>query len=114
LVGDLFSNPIALSVLAFASSGFREDLAALLLVACAAKVLTDSFLVKLIRGTPMRPVHLLLVPFKDVLMLSVWTYALFSRSVEWRGIRFRIGSGTQLLRDEGALPVRMLRRLLSA
>lgn len=114
LLGDLFSNPIALSVLAFISSGCREDLAALLLIACTAKVLTDSFLVKLIRGTAMRPLHLLLVPFKDVLMLSVWTYALFSRSVEWRGIRFRIGSGTQLLRDEGALPVRMLRRLLSA
>ena len=27
--------------------------------------------------------------------------------------RFRIGRGTLLLRDEGALPVRMLRRLLS-
>jgi hypothetical protein len=47
-------------------------------------------------------------------MFGVWLYAIFSRSVYWRGIRFRIGSDSQLLPDEGALPVRVLRRLMSA
>jgi hypothetical protein len=45
---------------------------------------------------------------------SIWCYAIFSHSAEWRGIRFRMGADSQLLPDEGALPVRVLRRILSA
>jgi len=112
LIGDLFANPIALCTLAFVASDFDAQTGLLLLGCAAAKIVTDSLLVKLIRGVAIRPQHALLVPLKDLIMLSIWCYALFSRSVEWRGIRFRIGPGTQLLRDEGALPVRMLRRLL--
>jgi len=40
-------------------------------------------------------------------------YASVSRSVVWRGIRFRMGPDSQLLPDLGPLPVRVLRRLLS-
>ncbi|MET0340699.1 MAG: glycosyltransferase [Polyangiales bacterium] len=113
LLGDLFANPISLSTLTFVASGFDGDVGLALAGVATLKIICDSFLVRLVRGTPVRPVHALLVPVKDLMMLSVWCYALFSRSVEWRGIRFRIGPGTQLLRDEGALPVRMLRRLLA-
>lgn len=113
LLGDLFANPIAVTTVAFVLSDYQAWLGCLLAIGGTLKLLTDWRMVGLIRGQPMRLRHALLVPLKDLLMLSIWTYALFSRSVEWRGIRFRIGSDTQLLRDEGALPIRMLRRLLS-
>ncbi len=111
-VADVFANPIALGTLAFCSDG--GDLIGLALLAiCALKTTVDGLMVRAIRGSAMRLSHVLWVPLKDLLMVAVWVYAIFSRSVEWRGIRFRMGTGSQLLPDEGALPVRVLRRLLS-
>jgi ceramide glucosyltransferase len=78
------------------------------------KTVLDGVMVRVIRGVPMKLQHVLWVPIKDTMMFGVWLYAIFSRSVYWRGIRFRMGSDSQLLPDEGALPVRVLRRLLSA
>jgi ceramide glucosyltransferase len=111
---DLLANPIALGVLALVSAKFDPELvpvvAALVLFKCSMEWLT----VRAIRGVPLKLGHAALVPVKDVLLFGIWVYAIFSRSVVWRGIRFRMGSDSQLLPDEGALPVRVLRRLLSA
>ncbi|MDB4986144.1 MAG: Ceramide glucosyltransferase [Myxococcaceae bacterium] len=112
-VAEFLANPIALAALTFVASGYREHYAYAVLAIAAIKTLTDGLMVRVIRGVPMRLKHVLCVPLKDLLMLGVWVYAIFSRSVEWRGIRFRIGPGSQLLPDEGNLPVRVLRRLLS-
>ncbi len=111
-VADVFANPIALGTLALWSDG-RDEIAVGLLAICAFKTAIDAFIVAAVRGAPMRLSHVLWVPLKDLLMAAVWVYAIFSRSVEWRGIRFRMGSGSQLLPDEGNLPVRVLRRLWS-
>jgi ceramide glucosyltransferase len=111
---DFFANPIALSVLTLISAGFNHRLTLLAALLWAGKTLLDGFMVRAIRGVPMKLQHVLWVPIKDTLMFGVWVYAIFSRSVYWRGIRFRMGSDSQLLPDEGALPVRVLRRLLSA
>jgi ceramide glucosyltransferase len=51
-------------------------------------------------------------PLKDVIMGGVWFYAMFSRSVEWRGTRLRLGPGSVLRADDGPLPMRVLRRVL--
>jgi ceramide glucosyltransferase len=40
---------------------------------------------------------LLFLPVKDTLMLGVWTVALVSRRVHWRGHSLRIGHGSRLL-----------------
>lgn len=112
-VADLFANPIALVGLTFAALDYREDAGLALLATIALKTGVDACMVRAVRGTRMKLAHALCVPLKDLLMLGVWTYAIFSRSVEWRGIRFRMGSGSQLLPDEGNLPARVLRRLLS-
>jgi ceramide glucosyltransferase len=109
-----FANPVALTLLAWISSGFDRELAVVLAALLVAKMGLESLAVRAIRGTPVAMRHLVFAPLKDVLMLGVWVYAMFSRSIEWRGIRFRIGPDSQLLPDEGALPVRVLRRLLSA
>jgi ceramide glucosyltransferase len=112
-LGDLFANPIAIVGLSFAALDFRSEAGLALVGTVALKTLVDGLLASRVRGAPVKFVHALCVPLKDVLMLGVWLYAIFSRSVDWRGIRFRIGPGTQLLRDDGNLPVRVLRRLLS-
>jgi ceramide glucosyltransferase len=111
---DFFANPIALSLLTLISAGFDHDLAVMTALLCACKTVLDGIMVRAMRGVPMKLQHVLWVPVKDTLMFCVWAYAIFSRSVYWRGIRFRMGADSQLLPDEGALPVRVLRRLLSA
>jgi ceramide glucosyltransferase len=113
-IADLLANPIALSSLLYVASDFESAYGLAVLAIAALKTIVDGFMVRVIRGVSMHPALVLCVPLKDMLMLGVWVYAIFSRSVEWRGIRFRMGPGSQLLPDEGNLPVRMLRRLLSA
>lgn len=111
-IADFFLNPVALSLLAFISSGFEASMGLSALGLIVAKMAVDGIMVRLVRGVPMRLVHLCWAPVKDVLMFGVWVYAIFSRSVEWRGIRFRMGPDSLLMPDRGALPVRVLRRVI--
>ncbi len=111
-IADFFLNPVALSLLAWLSSGFDQSLGLIAGAIVLAKLAIDSAMVRLVRGVPMRLHHLVWAPVKDVLMFGVWVYAIFSRSVEWRGIRFRMGPESLLMPDRGALPVRVLRRVI--
>jgi ceramide glucosyltransferase len=111
---DFFANPIAVALLALFSADFDRELSMATLLLIGVKTALDGWMVRMIRGVPMKLRHVLLVPAKDALMFGIWLYAIFSRSIVWRGIRFRIGADSQLLPDQGALPVRVLRRLLSA
>lgn len=111
-IADFFLNPVALAVLAWMSSGFDASLGLIAAVVIAAKLVLDGFMVRLVRGVPMRLRHLAWAPAKDLLMFGVWVYAIFSRSVEWRGLRFRMGPDSLLMPDRGALPVRVLRRVM--
>jgi ceramide glucosyltransferase len=112
-MADYFANPVALALLALWSSDFDLGLAAGVAALVACKTMLDGWVVRTIRGTSMRLRHVLCSPIKDVLMFGLWVYATFSRSIVWRGIRFRMGADSQLLPDQGALPVRVLRRLLT-
>ncbi|MFW6051670.1 MAG: glycosyltransferase [Myxococcota bacterium] len=112
-VGDLFANPVALAATALVASGFQPWVAAALCGILAVKVPGDAFLMLRTRGVPMKARHLFFSPIKDVLMGFVWVYSVFSRSVQWRGIRLRFGSGSRLRPDDGALPVRLARRLVA-
>lgn len=111
---DLFANPIALGCLALLSSDLAPSAFYAYTAVVAAKLALEALVVRLVRGVPMKLRHLLWLPVKDALIFAIWLYAIFSRSVVWRGIRFRMGGGSQLLPDEGALPVRVLRRMFSA
>jgi ceramide glucosyltransferase len=113
-VADLFANPTALMAMAWVSADFDALIGALFALQVALKTAIDGQLVRWVRGTPMALRHLAWAPIKDLLMLAVWCYSIFSRSVEWRGVRLRMGPDSQLLPDEGALPIRVLRRLLNA
>ena len=96
------------------SSGLDRELGLVLLAIVLGKMGLEALALRAIRGSSIAMRHLVFAPLKDLLMFGVWVYAMFSRSIEWRGIRVRIGPDSQLLPDEGALPVRVIRRLLSA
>ena len=111
-VADLFANPVGLALGAVALSGFAPEALVVLAVLGCVKAATDAFLVRQTRGVAMSPSMLAWAPFKDVLLLAIWPYAALSRSVEWRGTRLRLGWNSALRPDDGALPLRMARRVL--
>jgi len=112
-VADLLANPVALAVLATLASGFDVRIAAATLAIVVVKMTADGLIVARTRGKPMKLRHLVLAPLKDVLMGAIWPYAAFSRSVEWRGVKLRIGKMSRLRADDGALAVRVVRRMLA-
>lgn len=111
-VAQLFANPVALLLAALVASGFDAGVALALAAAVGVKLVGDAFLMWRTRGRPMRLVHLVVSPFKDAMMAIVWFHACFSRSVDWRGVRLRFGAESRLRPDDGALPIRVARRLL--
>ncbi|HEY6877200.1 MAG TPA: glycosyltransferase [Polyangiales bacterium] len=111
---DVLANPIALALALYAATGCDALYGWSALAIVCTKTVIDGLMVRVIRGTSMRARLVLAVPLKDLLMLAVWLYASVSRSVVWRGVRFRLGPGSQLVPDEGNLPVRVIRRLWSA
>ncbi|HJL19929.1 MAG TPA: glycosyltransferase [Sandaracinaceae bacterium LLY-WYZ-13_1] len=112
-VADLVANSTALSLLAFLTSGFEPFFGAVFGVHAVLKGLGDAFLLERTRGRPMAWRHRLVAPLRDILMMAIWPYAAFSRSIEWRGVRLRLGWNTRLRPDDGPLPVRVARRVLA-
>jgi ceramide glucosyltransferase len=109
-LADLFANPVGLATTAVVTSGFDPRVLAAALVAVALKMATDRFVIGRTRGVAMAWRHLLAAPLKDLLLLAIFPYAAVSRSIEWRGVRLRMGWGTVLRRDDGSFPVRWSRR----
>lgn len=112
-IADLFGNPTGLALLAFLTSGLDLRFGAALLAITVVKATGDAFLVRRTRGVPLSWPHRLMAPLRDVCMLAIWPYAAFSRSIEWRGVRLRLGWNTRLRPDDGPLPVRVVRRVLA-
>lgn len=110
-IADLLANPTPFAIAATFVSGFDARVLFGTLLLIAFKTLADAWLVKRMRGHGMRATHALLSPVRDLLLAGAWFYSLFSRTTEWRGQRFRLGAGSSLTRDEGGIPVRILRRL---
>lgn len=111
-IADLVANPVGLSVLAVVLSGFDPRFALAALALTATKLALDLWVIRRTRGHAMPLRYAWIGPLKDVLLFAVWPYAALSRSVEWRGAKLRLGWGSALRPDEGALPVRAVRRVL--
>jgi ceramide glucosyltransferase len=104
-LGELLLNPILWIVLALcAIAGARRGAdAPILAIACAGialKCASDALLSWRLRGELPPAGHLLLIPFKDLLMAAIWVLGAFRRTVNWRGNLFRIESGSALVAHE--------------
>jgi ceramide glucosyltransferase len=113
-VADIGANPVALLGWAWVLSGFSTGIGLGLLATSILKIGGDALFVRIARGHGMRLRHAVLAPLKDTVMGIVWLHSIFSRSVEWRGKKLRIGRLSRLRPDDGALPVRVLRRLFAS
>jgi ceramide glucosyltransferase len=108
---DLGSNPLPFALLALAASGFDPRVGPVVLLVYAYKCSWDARLLRLLRGHGLGLAQLWATPARDLALCAIWGYALFSRTTYWRGRRLRLGRGSVLIKDEGPLPLRLLRRI---
>lgn len=108
---DLLANPTAFSLLAVAFSGFNPWVSAAAISLIATKTALDAYVVWRVRGHKLSLRYALLAPVRDLMMLGIWPYAALSRTVEWRGARFRMGWNSRLRPDPGFLGIRWARRV---
>ncbi|HEX2675879.1 MAG TPA: glycosyltransferase [Polyangiales bacterium] len=95
-VADLLSNATFFALMATLFTGFDPRVLLTAAAVIAHKTWLDSRILTRLRGMPMAPLHVLCIPLRDVTLPLVWVYALFSRTTEWRGERFRLGTGSVL------------------
>ncbi|HEX7478314.1 MAG TPA: glycosyltransferase, partial [Polyangiales bacterium] len=110
-VADLLSNATFFALLAWVVSSFSAQLGVLALGVVAYKMRLDARILQRLRGAPMSVRHLLCMPLRDLVLPGIWVYALFSRTTEWRGARFRLGKDSVLTPLPHELPEPGLRRV---
>ncbi|MEM9069817.1 MAG: glycosyltransferase [Myxococcota bacterium] len=99
---DLLSNPIGLSAIAVVVSGFDWRVALAAAGVWTVKTLADQLALRFTRAPfPLRYVWLSLV--KDLALVPLWVFAIFSRTVVWRGRKLRFGKDTRLVPVADAL-----------
>ena len=103
-IADPLINPTPWALLLPWVSGFSPLASIGAAVILMAKVACDASMVELSRGTPMAWRHRLLGPLKDLVVLSLWPYAAWSRSVNWRGLHLRMTRDTLLYPDVATKP----------
>jgi ceramide glucosyltransferase len=90
----LYASPFLAAPMLRAESGACYQACALGLTL---RIVLDAACAKRTSGAWPTWTSLLFIPVKDTLMLGVWSVALVSRRVHWRGHSLRIGSGSRLL-----------------
>lgn len=93
---DLFSNPIGLAALAMLFSAFDPWVCLAAAAVMIVKTLADQLALSLTRDR-MALRYAWLSLLKDLALLPLWVFAIFSRTVVWRGRRLRFGRNTQLV-----------------
>ena len=97
-IADLFANPIGLATLAMLASGFQKHVVFFWVAITIYKMIGDNLLLTTLRGHSMALRHAWVGPVKDLVMVGVWVYSAFSRTVTWRGRKLRFGKGSVLRR----------------
>ena len=88
-------NPVLFATLALCAAPAPWTSAAWLAVAIS-RALLDGAAGASLRPGGFRPVQLLRVPLKDLLLGLAWVEGFFRRTVNWRGTRLRVLPGTRL------------------
>ena len=100
-LGELLFNPVlwisvAACALAATRPGLDLRLAAVAATGVAVKCASDALLCRRLRGAPPRASEVLLIPVKDLAMAAIWLVGAFRRTVNWRGNKLWIDSGSEL------------------
>ncbi|MEI6225016.1 MAG: glycosyltransferase, partial [Deltaproteobacteria bacterium] len=93
--GQVVHNPVLFATLALLAAPAPWTAAAWFAVA-AFRALLDGAAGASLRPGGVRPAQLLRVPLKDLLLGLAWVEGFFRRTVNWRGTRLRVLSGTRL------------------
>ncbi|MET0386707.1 MAG: glycosyltransferase [Polyangiales bacterium] len=96
-VADLLSNASFFALLAAALSGGELHWVLGYLGVATYKGAIDARLLAHLRGHPLALRHWLCLPLRDLILPALWLHALFSRTTEWRGERFRLIHGSQII-----------------
>jgi hypothetical protein len=102
-LADLFSNAALFALIAAFCSGQLRHYA-LYAAVVVYKTSVDTWLLSHVRGQAL-PLHYLpCFALRDLLQPWLWLNALVSRTTEWRGQRFRLTRGSQLIALPSAEP----------
>jgi len=93
---ELFTNPVAWSLLTVVSTAGDGDVLAAAGVVVAAKASMDAALLARL-GERREAWRAYLGPLRDLLAFGLWFSAFYSRNVEWRGRTLRITRGSRLV-----------------
>jgi len=93
---DLLANPVPLALIAALLGGLSSPAFPFACVVVTGKVTADAYLMRRLRGETLPFRWLWVSTLRDLLMIGVWCYSLFSRTIVWRGERRRIGPGSRL------------------
>jgi ceramide glucosyltransferase len=93
---ELFTNPVALSLLMVTASPGDAEVWTVAGGVLAAKMTMDYGMQRML-GDRSSPGWILLGPIRDALAAGLWFSAFFSQYVEWRGRTFRITRGSRLV-----------------
>jgi ceramide glucosyltransferase len=96
---ELILNPVLWIALAVAFSGLDRRLVGMALFGVVVKCAGDALVLRRLGGEP-QLAHLFLIPFKDLLIASLWAVGAFRRTINWRGNLTRIEAGTRLERAD--------------
>jgi ceramide glucosyltransferase len=110
-LGDLGSNPLPIALAALFASGFDARVVLVVAVVYLYKCAWDARLLHAFRGHGLGLDQLWATPARDLALSAIWLYAMFSRSTVWRGRPLLLGPGSVLIRNDGPLSLRLLRRL---
>jgi ceramide glucosyltransferase len=98
-------NPSPIAWIAAVLCPDREVVAAAVAVTLV-KALIDVCSASALRGAWFGPRALLATPLKDLLLFIAWVNGLYTRTVNWRGNRLRVASGSRLVAEEPEVTAR--------
>jgi ceramide glucosyltransferase len=96
--------PWLLAALALAPAGAAPGLAGVIAAAALAglslRLASDALVVRALGGSPLGVKDYAAILLKDVLCIGIWAVGAVKRTVSWRGVALRIGSGSRLSAPE--------------
>jgi ceramide glucosyltransferase len=109
-ISELIVNPVFMSFIPIMLLGISRMTVSFILFTAFIKIIGDLYLKKTINSNS-NPLVYLLSPVKDIIIGFIWFVPMLSRSVVWRGNRYRIGKDSMLSPCPATLGTQKVARL---